>query len=112
MRLGFKLQVSFFQLPGKISRKSFINISRMGVMTFDKVAVIAVHGTNQVADRPADYGMQSPCKSAAFFGQIHSHIFQFPLSLGREHGFHQCNRFFVHGLQVFSGVIIAGIFAD
>ena len=88
MRLGFKLQVSFFRLPGKISRKGFINIYRMGVMTFDKVAVIAVHGTNQIAHGLTHDGMQSPRKSAAFFGQIHSQIFQFPLSLGREHGFH------------------------
>jgi hypothetical protein len=51
MRDRFLLQVALLGFGRKVVGKSPVDVARMGVVTFDQIGVVAIHGADKVTDR-------------------------------------------------------------
>ena len=54
VRHRFLLEFAPLRFRRKVVDKRAINVSRMCIMPFDEVGVIAIHRTNQIANRVAE----------------------------------------------------------
>lgn len=59
MRDRFLLQVTLLGFGRKVVDKCPVDVTRMGVVTFDQVGAIAIHGADKVTDRVQQDGMNS-----------------------------------------------------
>jgi len=48
VRFGFKLKVALLRVVAVVIRQCPLDIHRMGVVALDQVAVVAIHGTDQI----------------------------------------------------------------
>ena len=60
VRLGFKLQIAFSRIGAEVVSEGPLDIDRMGVVTFDQVAVIAIHRPHEIGKRTDHSPRQAP----------------------------------------------------
>jgi hypothetical protein len=74
MRLGLELQVSLFRFGAVLVVHGPFDIDGVRLVTFDPVAVVAVHRPNEVGQRPHDASGQTPAKTGRPGGELDGQI--------------------------------------
>src|SRR5688572_21303245 len=59
----FELQIARLRLVAEVVSKSALNVDRVGVMSLDQVAVVAVHRANHLRQRASDSIGKAPLES-------------------------------------------------
>ena len=77
MRLGLELQVSFFRVGAVVIPECPLNIDRMGIVSFDQVAVVAVHRPHQLSQRGQHAARQSVPETGRTPGKFDRKVGQF-----------------------------------
>ena len=96
MGTGFELEVALLRIVAEVVPERPLDIDRMGIMPFDQIAVIAIHGANESGQGRADTGGQAAAKRRRLGGEFDRQV------LGRSetrrpfanfHRLHQINGF-------------------
>ncbi len=77
MGLGFKLEVTLFDIGAVVVFQRFLDIGQVGVMTLDKVAVVAVHRSYETGERLNYTLRQTATKTRCALRQFNSQVRQF-----------------------------------
>jgi hypothetical protein len=63
MRDGFELEVPFFRFGAVVVLEGAFDIDRVGIMPFDKIAIVTIHGADEIGQRGKDAIGQAAAKS-------------------------------------------------
>ena len=70
MRCGLQLQISFFGIGAVVPFQRALDIDRMGVVSFNEVAVVAIHGAHEIGQcryHPVRQAAPKPCRCCCEF---------------------------------------------
>jgi hypothetical protein len=86
MRTRFDLQGPPFGILVVVVGKCSINVSRVRVVTLDQIRVVAVHGSDQVADRRLHLSRKLPGQAIGSGYEVERSVVEVGPAFTRKHG--------------------------
>src|ERR1700722_2349998 len=76
MRSGFELKIAFGSVRAVIVFQGTFDIDRMGIVSFDEIAVIAIHRSHEIGKRCANAGRKAGAESRSLADKLDGEIGQ------------------------------------
>jgi hypothetical protein len=100
MRLRLKLEIALFRISAVVVLERPLDIDRVRVVAFDEIAVVAIHRSDEIGERPDDAGWKATAKARRLGGEIDRKVSKRPPMvrlLVDEQGLHRGHQFMTIG---------------